>query len=73
MKPHHFLPNFIQSLDACFKWVVPKAIVELADIDLTTIKEATYKLFQLWAQQDARSHALALCLAIEKLVDGVTR
>ena len=63
-------PNFTQSLDACFKWLVPKATVVLADIDLSTIKEAVHKLFQLWAEQDAASHALALCLVIEKLIDS---
>jgi len=67
------LDNFIHfphSLDACFKWLVPLAVVKLANINLSTIKEATQKLFQLWTEQDATSHALALCLAIEKMIDG---
>ena len=67
-------PNFTESLDACFKWLVPKVTRELADIDLSTDREAMYKLFSLWIEEfwlpraQPISLALALCLAIEKLI-----
>jgi len=64
------LPNFTESLDTCFKWLVPKIITNLADIDLSTTLEAQHKLFQLWVLQDAESYATDLCLAIEKLVNA---
>ena len=73
-------PNFTQSLDDCFKWLVPDRISEITfmfasncvscdieDLEVTffeghvnteTIKEA-------WSKS-----ALALCLAIEKKIDG---
>ena len=67
------LPNFTQSLDACFKWLWRKAIQTLADIDLSSIEEAIHKLFYLWATERVirlnDEPALALCLAIEKLID----
>ena len=67
---HPYSPDFPHSLDACFKLLVPQAIAELANMDLSTIKEATKKLFQLWVEQEAETHTLALCLVIEKLIDG---
>ncbi len=68
------LPIFPESLDACFKWLVPKVARKLADIDLSTDREAMYKLFSLWIEEfwlpreQPISLALALCLAIEKLI-----
>jgi len=73
------LPDFTQSLDACFKWLVPKIAREVADIDLSTDREAMYKLFSLWIElfwtlrEQPISLALALCLAIEKLVDKAVK
>jgi len=70
-----YLPNFTESLDACFKWLVPKAIKLLADSDLSSDEEAIFKLFDLWlkeywiARQDPISLALELCKVIEKLID----
>ena len=67
--------NVIWEMSACFKWLVPKATRKLADIDLSTDKEAMYKLFSLWIEEfwiprpNPASLALALCLAIEKLMD----
>lgn len=64
-----------ESLDACFKWLVPKAVGSLADTDLSTNIEATYKLFDMWLQEISRSpykvdyEAMALCLAVEKVID----
>jgi len=73
---YHEHPNFTNSLDVCFKWLWDKTVQELADIDLSSIEEAVHKLFQLWATEwvtDLHNEpALALCLAIEKLIDGET-
>jgi len=64
------IPDFT-SLDACFKWLVEKACNQLADKDISTIDEAYAKLFQQWIEQMTyKQPALALCLAIEKLIDG---
>ena len=72
------LPNFTQSLDACFKWLVPKLNLEedeLYGITFTynqpdggiTCSVATEKKL---SQAQGGNSALALCLAIEKLIDG---
>ena len=69
-------PEFTKSLDACFKRLVLKVVRELADIDLSTDREAMYKLFSLWIElfwtlrEQPVSITLALCLAVEKLIDG---
>ena len=74
------LPFFIQSLDACFKYLVPKLIKEnVWDIEL---KNSPYypNQFQVVIERSLNPHlaryqaqsenpALALCLAIEQLVD----
>ena len=68
--------GFTESLDACFKLLVPKVARKLANIDLSTDREAMYKLFSLWIEgfwlprEQPISLALALCLAIENLIDG---
>lgn len=68
--------NFTRSIDACFGWLVPKAIGLLADTDLSTTMEATHKLFDMWLQEIAKSPykvdygARTLCLAVEKLIDA---
>jgi len=56
-------PNFIQSLDACFKWLVPKLRYDLWVHDMILID---------WISSVCRgaNPALALCLAIEKLTDS---
>ena len=78
----HFDPlsrtaSFPQSLDSCFKWLVPLAINELTKIG--HFAPATMKLFQLWYDElvtlagdssNTKRAALALCLAIEKLIDN---
>jgi len=65
------LPNFTQSLDACFKWLVPKIeglqqIILQPDGDVwylgMTVDDGLYENIGYDA-------ALALCLAIEKLID----
>ena len=69
---NYSLPDFTNSLDACFKWLVPLAIDGLADSDLSTSTEAYYKLFDMWLKeaQDGFVNALALCFAIEKIIEG---
>ena len=69
------LPNFTQSLDACFKWLVPKAILKFCQLFKVDIKDAYKYLFQWWIDErfklnDVEVDALALCLAIEKLIDS---
>ncbi len=69
--------NFTQSLDACFKWLVPKAILTMCNKTLTPF-QAYQKLFDYWRKEpefiisgySIEEPALALCLAIEKLIDG---
>ena len=55
---------FTQSLDACFKWLVPK-VVDEGYLFLSA-------LFDDWLDEleEEKEPALALCLAIEKLIDG---
>ncbi len=71
-----YMPNFPQSLDACFKWLAPIALGTLAKEGYSP---PIMKLFQLWYDElvtlsgdssNVNQAALALCLAIEKLVDG---
>lgn len=66
------VPNFTQSLDACFKRLVPVAIDKIMAEQRCSSDVAYAILFKKWLQEleliipDA---ALALCLAIEKLID----
>jgi len=52
------LPDFTQSLDACFKWLVPKAEQKS--------KIVLYDWLVL--RNTVKDNALALCLAVEKLI-----
>lgn len=70
------VPEFTQSLDACFKWLVPKLRAEgyftvlrdlLDNSRCNIVPEDTTK--KSWFGQ-ADKLALALCLAIEKLIDS---
>jgi len=64
--------NFSEFLDPCFKWLVPKALIQIAFEMGTSIPLAYQKLFSLWEQELENAKydvALALCLAIEKLID----
>jgi len=62
-------PNFTESLDACFKWLVPK----LEHYSLW--KQGTEHVAEIWSsskfgrKKNTYSTALALCLAIEELID----
>jgi len=71
------LLNFTQSLDACFKWLVPKVIrdAEYSVIITQNLAQSIgyIRPLQSGKQYDAvdnHSPALALCLAIEKLIDS---
>ena len=70
------LPNFTKSLDACFKWLVPKILrLEYSVIITQDLGRAIgyIRPLQVGRQFDAvdnKNPALALCLAIEKLIDG---
>ena len=61
-------PNFTQSLDACFKWLVPKLVHLNLLIDVTHKPTA-----EVWGDRcemaRGETPTLALCLAIEKLID----
>lgn len=72
------LPAFPYSIDACFKWLVPEALRVIAEKGCCP---PIMKLFQLWYDElvsltgdsgNIQKAALALCLAIEKLIDGGT-
>jgi len=77
LEPRELLPNFLQSLDACFKWLVPKVRQDAEDArGLPVDGEQTIRdLLYNWSLDVAIrkvTPALALCLAIEKLVDSET-
>lgn len=67
------VPDFTESLDACFRWLVPKLhqvtiIQEFnseAYADVVIQPEYEYLHYKEWAE----TPALALCLAIEQLID----
>ena len=68
-------PNFTESLGACFKSLVPGALKILAKHGYVP---PIMKLFQLWYDElvslagdssNVQQASLALCLALEKLVD----
>jgi len=71
----HKLPDFTKSLDACFKWLVPRASEDGYEIAISTEGKDYYgELFSQGQgdhfQAKAEIPSLALCLAIEKLIDG---
>jgi len=69
----HDKPNFTQSLDACFEWLVPEAVKMIINSNKRLTKWGALKrLFELWIEEcvEEEQIILALCLAIEKLVDG---
>ena len=68
-------PNLTQSLDALFEWIVPKALREIATIHNVRIQKAFEILLRFWSDKRAEvdepdADALALCLAVEKLIDS---
>ena len=62
--------NFTQSLDACFKWLVPIAIDKIMAEQECSSDVAYAVLFKKWLQElelIIPKAALALCKTIEKL------
>ena len=69
------LPYFTQSLDACFKWLVKdnwSVSFNAKRVCLLTIPKAKgiYGSDVIVGKAEQPSPALALCLAIEKLIDS---
>jgi len=71
-------PNFTQSLDACFKWLVPKlkgawaiSIRNFVDTDKYTIELIYGTLRYKEIKVQGERLALTLCLAISELIDIV--
>ncbi len=72
------LPNFTDSLDACFEWLVPKLEQKGYKYELcattsptqhrVAIRDRGFSLVGRLQWND--DPALAFCLAIEKLIDG---
>ncbi len=65
-------PNFTNSLDAIFKWLVPLAIDKIMSDQECSSDLAYAILFKKWLQElelDIPYHAPTLCLAIEKLIE----
>ena len=65
------LPIFTDSLDACFKWLVPKlGMYELNSYNQDSFHFAWVSLLEDggWFTADSKDPALALCRAIEKLI-----
>ena len=71
---HIKLPNFTESLDACFKWLVPKLVSGDIHIEwYTTVEDTAVELKRATttvAFVCQPNPALAFCLAIERLIDG---
>lgn len=65
------LPDFTTSLDACFEYIVPRVFAEFG-------RAALEELLDRWVEDilrgitsyDPKEIALALCRAVEKLIDG---
>lgn len=73
-------PNFTHSLDACFKWLVPRLLeldwlpcISLIDFEHLWVAELHQDGPEntIWLDSKAETPALALCKAIEKLVDSI--
>ena len=69
------VPDFTESLDACFKWLVPMLGEHNIILNPSTVEGSHYCHILLdeypW-EVDSFGHSYpeALCLAIEKLIDG---
>lgn len=72
-------PDFTQSLDACFKWLVPKLQDQELFVTLLTssiqFPDGSFSCLlslgmHVQIETRAKTSALALCLAIEKLIDS---
>lgn len=71
-----YLPNFASSLDACFKWLVPKLLAEGLSLHVTASERgylsAVYGGSEYYSSRE-ETPALALCKAIEQLIDKETK
>jgi hypothetical protein len=68
--PFPCIPDFTDSLDACFQWLVPKAIKFIQDKNVWNYQQSRRLLFDCWLSLlNEDDYALALCLAIEKLIE----
>ena len=64
-----YAPDFTNSLDACFEWLVPKVYPESVTFDYTKpLLRCTIKYFQHSVIGEGDTEAVALCKAIEKKV-----
>ena len=70
-----YLPDFTTDLNACFRWIVPKVFSVTIGTHWKTNTEKTDKYFARIDQQDMTNYtevadtpALALCLAVDKLI-----
>ena len=65
-------PDFTTSLDACFEYIVPKLLRDGHDFALYNTSErfAVEILPEFDEAVESETPALALCLAVEKLIDG---
>ena len=62
-------PDFTQSLDACFKWLVPKLKFVAIDGEAGHFNAGLFQTENFdYYNGEAETPALALCLAIEKLI-----
>jgi len=71
--------DFTDSFDACLKWLVPKLQDKGYQIDIVCFEHKGFAVSPFYVLDDQTrplidvrddSLALALCLAIEKLIDG---
>ena len=66
-------PDFTNSLDACFKWLVPKIwSLNCIIFDQSGAMICQHEVAESSAKDtlgEAEPYSLALCLAIEKLID----
>ena len=67
------LPDFTASFDACFEYIVPKWI-DIIMVEQECSSDFAYAImFKKWLQElelNIPHVALALCRAVEKLIDG---
>ena len=64
-------PDFPTDLDACFRWLVPKALDKLASDNDVNLQRARTYLITKWLSEwntSPNEPALALCKAIEQLI-----
>ncbi len=74
---NHNLPDFTNSLDACFKWLVPKLYERKLWLHLYCdgIMGTDARIYEICGNRpvsiyQTETPALALCLALEKLIDA---